>query len=163
MTETWMTSIDLMLTKDLNRWHIDSNLCTRTVIFYEHVSHWNCAYWNFKPHFMEYYMYHGFLSQINHKKQLIFPEMVGSNSFYDNQVMHILKTKLWYKKYKISKMASSKKCAEIGTPWSKTYKLYNKLQLVFTILVYMVSEDSLKVFFVSKFRLFHIYVSQNSM
>ena len=35
--------------------------------------------------------------------------------------------------------------------------------LVFTILVYMVSGDSLTVFFVRKFRVFHIYVSQNSM
>ena len=37
------------------------------------------------------------------------------------------------------------------------------LPLVFTILVCMVSEESLKVFFVTKFRVFYIYVSQNSM
>ena len=37
------------------------------------------------------------------------------------------------------------------------------LPLVSTILVYMVSGDSLKVFFVTKFRGFYIYVSQNNM
>ena len=37
------------------------------------------------------------------------------------------------------------------------------LPLVFTILVYIVSGESLKVFFVTKFRVFYIYVSQNSM
>ena len=34
------------------------------------------------------------------------------------------------------------------------------LPLVFTILVYMISGDPLKVFFVTKFRVFYIYVSQ---
>ena len=37
------------------------------------------------------------------------------------------------------------------------------LPLVFTILVYIFSGESLKVFFVTKFRVFYIYVSQNSM
>ena len=37
------------------------------------------------------------------------------------------------------------------------------LPLVFTILVYIVSGESLKVFFVTKLRVFYIYVSQNSM
>ena len=39
------------------------------------------------------------------------------------------------------------------------------LPLVFTILVYIVSVSgqSLNVFFVTKFRVFYIYVSQNSM
>ena len=37
------------------------------------------------------------------------------------------------------------------------------LPLVFTIMVYIVSRESLKVFFVTKFRVFYIYVSQNSM
>ena len=37
------------------------------------------------------------------------------------------------------------------------------LPLVFTILVYMISGDPLKVFFVTKFRVFYIYVSQNSV
>ena len=37
------------------------------------------------------------------------------------------------------------------------------LPLVFTILVHIVSGESLKVFFVTKFRVFYIYVSQNSM
>ena len=37
------------------------------------------------------------------------------------------------------------------------------LPLVFTILVYMISGETLKVFFVTKFRVFYIYVSQNSM
>ena len=37
------------------------------------------------------------------------------------------------------------------------------LPLVFTILVYIVSGESLKVFFVTKFRVFNIYMSQNSM
>ena len=37
------------------------------------------------------------------------------------------------------------------------------LPLVFTILVNIVSGESLKVFFVTKFRVFYIYVSQNSM
>ena len=32
MTETWMTSIDLKLTKDLNRWHIDSAIQNDAVI-----------------------------------------------------------------------------------------------------------------------------------
>ena len=48
-------------------------------------------------------------------------------------------------------------------PRSKTYKLYTNLPLVFTILVYIVSGESLKVFFVTKFTGFYIYVSQNSM
>ena len=37
------------------------------------------------------------------------------------------------------------------------------LPLVFTILVYIVSGEPLKVFFVTQFRVFYIYVSQNSM
>ena len=37
------------------------------------------------------------------------------------------------------------------------------LPLVFTILVYIVSGESSKVFFVTKFRVFYINVSQNSM
>ena len=37
------------------------------------------------------------------------------------------------------------------------------LPLVFTILIYIVSGDSLKVFFVTNIRVFYIYVSQNSM
>ena len=37
------------------------------------------------------------------------------------------------------------------------------LPLMFTILVDIVSGDSLKVFFVTKLREFYIYVSQNSM
>ena len=32
-----------------------------------------------------------------------------------------------------------------------------------TILVYMISAETLKVFLVTKFRVFYIYVSQNSM
>ena len=54
MTETWMTSIDSMLTKG---WIGDilTVTCVREpVIFYVHVLHWDCAYWNFKPHFLEY-------------------------------------------------------------------------------------------------------------
>ena len=41
--------------KRLNRWHLDSNLCTRNSQFYVHVLHWNCAYWNFKPHLQDKY------------------------------------------------------------------------------------------------------------
>ena len=60
-------------------------------------------------------------------------------------------------------MASNKK--EFGTPWSKTYKLYNKFAIgVHNFGIYTVaSGESLKVFFVTKFRVFYIYVSQNSM
>ena len=37
------------------------------------------------------------------------------------------------------------------------------LPLVFTILVHIVSGEPLEVFFVTKLRVFYIYVSQNSM
>ena len=60
-------------------------------------------------------------------------------------------------------MASNKNVQNSAPRDLKLTKFTINLQLVFTILVYMVSEDSLKVFFVSKFRVFHIYVPQNRM
>ena len=60
-------------------------------------------------------------------------------------------------------MASDKNLQNSASRDLKRTNCTINLQLVFTILVYMVSGDSLKVFFVTKFRVFYIYVSQNSM
>ena len=61
---------------------------------------------------------------------------------------------------------TSKKYAQNSAPHDlKRTNCTINLPLVFTILVYrpIVSGESLKVFFVTKFRVFYIYVSQNSM
>ena len=59
---------------------------------------------------------------------------------------------------------ASKKYAQNSAPHDlKCTNCTINLPLVFTILVYIVSGESLKVFFVTKFRVFYIYVSQNSM
>ena len=60
-------------------------------------------------------------------------------------------------------MASNKNVQNSAPRDLKRTNCTTNLPLVFTILVYMVSEDSFKVFFVTKFRVFYIYVSQNSM
>ena len=75
-------------------------------------------------------------------------------------IFDVLQVKLWCQN---TKMASSKNVQNSSSHDLKRTNCTINLQLVFTILVYMVSGDSLKVFFVTNFRVFHIYVSQNSM
>ena len=60
-------------------------------------------------------------------------------------------------------MASNKNAQNLAPRDLKRTNCTLNLPLVFTILVYIVSGESLKVFFVTKFRVFYIYVSQNSM
>ena len=60
-------------------------------------------------------------------------------------------------------MASNKNVQNSAPRYLKLTTCTINLPLVFTILVYMVNGESLKVFFVTKFRVFYIYVSQNSM
>ena len=60
-------------------------------------------------------------------------------------------------------MASNKNVQNLAPRDLKRSNCTMNLPFVFTILVYMISGDSLKVFFVTKFRVFYIYVSQNSM
>lgn len=62
-----------------------------------------------------------------------------------------------------NKMASSKKVLNSSSRYWKRLTCSFIIQSLFTILVYKVSGDSLKVFFVKKFRVFYIYVSQNSI
>ena len=59
-------------------------------------------------------------------------------------------------------MASNKKVQNSAPRDLKRTNCTINLPLVFTILVYMVSGESLKVFFIT-FKVFYIYVSQNSM
>ena len=59
---------------------------------------------------------------------------------------------------------ASKKFAQNSAPYDlKRTNCTINLPLVFTILVYIVSGESLKSFFVTKFRVFYIYVSQNKL
>ena len=67
------------------------------------------------------------------------------------------------KNIKHIKMASNKNVQSSAPRDLKHTNFTINLPLVFTNLVYMVSGDSLKVFFVTKFRVFYIYVSQISM
>ena len=60
-------------------------------------------------------------------------------------------------------MASNKNAQNSAPHDLKRTNCTINLPLVFTILVNIVSGESLKVFFVTKFRAFYIYVSQNSM
>ena len=60
-------------------------------------------------------------------------------------------------------MASKKKAQNLALHDLKRTNCTINLPFVFTILVYIVSGESLKVFFVTQFRVFYIYVSQNSM
>ena len=60
-------------------------------------------------------------------------------------------------------MASNKNVQNSAPRDLKRTNCTINLQFVFTILVYIVSGDPTKVFFVTKFRVFHIYVSQNTM
>ena len=60
-------------------------------------------------------------------------------------------------------MASNKNVQNSAPHDLKCTNCTINLPLVFTILVYIVSRESLKVFFVTKFIVFYIYVSQNSM
>ena len=60
-------------------------------------------------------------------------------------------------------MACNKNAQNSAPRYLKHTNCTINLPLVFTILVYIVSGESLKVFFVTKFRVFYIYVSQNSM
>ena len=60
-------------------------------------------------------------------------------------------------------MASKKSAQNLAPHHLKRTNCTINLPLVFTILVYIVSGESLKVFFVTKFRVFYYYVSQNSM
>ena len=65
--------------------------------------------------------------------------------------------------YQNTKMASNKNVQNSAPRDQKRTNCTINLQFVFTMLLFIVSGDSLKVFFVTKFRVFHIYVSQNSM
>ena len=65
--------------------------------------------------------------------------------------------------YQNTKMASNENVQNSASRDQKRTNCTINLQFVFTILVFIVSGDSLKVFFVTKFRVFHIYVSQNRM
>ena len=67
------------------------------------------------------------------------------------------------KNIKYIKMASKNNTQNSAPHDLKRTKCTINLPLVFTILVYIVSGESLKDFFVTKFRVFYIYVSQNSM
>ena len=67
------------------------------------------------------------------------------------------------KNIKYIKMASNKNAQNSAARDLKRSNFTINLPLVFTILVYIVSGEPLKVFFVTKFRVFYIYVSQNSM
>ena len=60
-------------------------------------------------------------------------------------------------------MASDKNAQNSAPRDLKRTNCTINLPLVFTMLVFMVSGKTLKVFFVTKFRVFYIYVSQNSM
>ena len=64
---------------------------------------------------------------------------------------------------KYIKMASNKNAPNSAPHDLKCTNCTTNLPLVFTILVYIVSGESLKIFFVTKFRVFYIYVSQNSI
>ena len=57
-------------------------------------------------------------------------------------------------------MASKKNAQNLAPHHLKRTNCTINLPLVFTILVYIVSGESLKVFFVTKFRVFYIYMSQ---
>ena len=67
------------------------------------------------------------------------------------------------KNIKYITMASNKNAQNSAPHDLKRTNCTINLPLVFTILVYIVRRESLKVFFVTKFRVFYIYVSQNSM
>ena len=60
-------------------------------------------------------------------------------------------------------MVSNKNAQNSTTRDLKRTNCTINLPLVFTILVYIASGESLKVFFVTNFRVSYIYVSQNSM
>ena len=60
-------------------------------------------------------------------------------------------------------MASNKNAQNSAPHDLKRTNCAINLPLVFTILVYIVSGESLFCFFVTKVRVFYIYVSQNSM
>ena len=60
-------------------------------------------------------------------------------------------------------MASKKNAQNLAPHHLKRTNCTINLLLVFTILVYIVSGESLKVFFVTKFRVFYSYMSQNSI
>ena len=60
-------------------------------------------------------------------------------------------------------MASNKNAQNSAPRDQKRSNCTINLALVFTIMVCMVNGESLKVFYVTKFRVFYIYVSQNSM
>ena len=110
--------------------------------------------------------HHGFQLLKNHKEQLIFPEMVSSNSFTmftTTWLCQNYKPNCGTKNIKYIKMASNKNEQNTACSDLKRTNCTINLPLVFTILVYFVSWDSLKVFFVTKFRVFYISVSQNSM
>ena len=89
--------------------------------------------------------------------------MVSSIFFYDNYVMLDYKPNCGTKNIKYIKMASNRNAQNLAPPDLKRTNCTINLPLVFTILVYKVSGEPLKVFFVTKFRVFYIYVSQNSM
>ena len=90
----------------------------------------------------------------NHKEQLIIPEMVSSNSFTKTRWCQNYKPNCGTKNVKYIKMASNKNEQNLAPCDLKRTNCTINLPLVSTILIYFVSWDSLKVFFVTKFRVF---------
>ena len=91
---------------------------------------------------------------------LIIPKMVSFVFMLHLPFFKVLQDKMCCQN---TKMASNKNVQNSAPRALKRTNCTINLQFLFTILVYIVSGDSLKVFFVTKFRVFHIYVSQNSM
>ena len=93
---------------------------------------------------------------MNHKEQLIIPEMVSSNFVTITRLCYHFKPNCGTKNIKYIKMTSKKKKKKKNAQNSAPHDLKRtnctiNLPLVFTILVYIVSGESLKVFFVTKF------------
>ena len=148
--------------KRLNRWHLDSNLCTRTSQFYVHVLHWNCAYWNFKPHLRDKYSM-DFDSKETIRSSWLFRKWWVQIFVTITSLCYHFKPNCGTKNIKYIKMASKRNTQNSSPHDLKRTNCTINVPLVFTILVYVISGESLKVFFVTKFRVFYIYVSQNSM
>ena len=94
---------------------------------------------------------------------MIIPEMVSSNFFTTTRLCYYFKPNCGTKNTKYIKMASNKNAQNSAPRDLKRTNCTINLPLVFTILVYIVSGEPLKVFFVTKFRVFYTYVSQNSI
>ena len=94
----------------------------------------------------------GFQLLKTHKEQLIFPEMVSSNSFTTTWLCQNYKPNCGTKNIKYIKMASNKNEQNTARRDLKRTNCTINLPLVFTILVYFVSWDS----FIPKYRHYDI-------